>query len=168
MYGMFKSRKYSLKIEDLSDRINLILPEDLKGTVDIHFDGDESTSVLPLGTTGSLSILGKEYDKGYDLLLVSHDKSDSVFPMHSHKRANTLFYILEGEVEFHSCGLRYLREECSDTCPYIKRLKKGDLVYVEKNKYHKIKAITPTKYIVIAKPSIFSRIGNKYESLFKK
>jgi mannose-6-phosphate isomerase-like protein (cupin superfamily) len=165
VYGLNRNRVYASKVTSLTEKMLLIPPEGVEGLVDIQFG--VNTRKLKDTECGNLELLNSEVKKGYDFIRVTHGSNTHV-PLHKHKRTNELFYVLEGKMDIYNCGKHATIEECLKTCTSKKTLSKGESLFIKSGNDHCIVIDEPTKYLIIAKPPLFSRIGKMYELLFKK
>jgi mannose-6-phosphate isomerase-like protein (cupin superfamily) len=101
-------------------------------------------------------LLGENLRKGYDFFVCEFEgEADELIPWHRHRRSAEFFYILEGKLII----------SIDDT---INEVHAGEFLLVPATKMHSIHLSVPCKFITIAKPSLFSRMGKIYDKLRKK
>jgi len=165
IYGINKNIVYSTKVSELAKKLNLLAPDSLDEYADVHTNLDFASADPNYGI---LSLVADKYHKGYDFIIIDQPKAGSQVPLHRHKRSNELFYVLKGKIRIYICDKKATVADCLEGCEKATELSVGDWLFVEAKREHCIEVIKPTKYIVIAKPQLFSRIGKLYEFLFKK
>jgi len=157
-----KNMKYSLELSFLSNRVNLLVPQTEKESVDIKFDININEIVED---TGTLVMIGDKFRKGYDFMLATQPNVGYLIDAHKHFASNEMFYVIEGSLQITSpCECRSLDKNTEK----VSILNAGDYFYVKRRVRHKIKVLKPVKFIVIAKPPLFTRVGRFYDKLFKK
>jgi len=162
-YAILRNRVYTTKVNELSRKMSLLLPKNLIEFTDTKFS--EDTIILD-DKYGTLSLIADKYNKGYDFIIIDQPKVGAIIPVHKHNRTKELFYMLEGELTI--CLDETYHPDCVEHCLGLITLKPHDWYFIQAKKAHCIKIVKPAKYIIIAKPPLFSRIGKLYEKLFKK
>lgn len=165
IYGIRKNLVYSMKVSSLFSKLALIPSELTNGYADVHVSTITDQKKV---NYGRMSIIADEHTKGYDLILIEQPEVGSVVPMHKHKKANELFYMLEGAIRVYACDKGIKVKNCFEGCKKATELKNDDWLFVKANRDHCVEVLEPAKYLIIAKPPLFSRIGKLYEFLFKK
>lgn len=165
VYGFSRNRIYTSRVNSLKDRLLLIMPKGLDAYADVQFNLNKVVSTKK--ECGNLELLNKNIKKGYDFIRVTQDIGSHV-PLHKHKRTNELFYVLEGKIDIYNCGRNTSAEECINSCINKVTLSEGESLFIKSGNEHCVMIIEPAKYLIIAKPPLFSRIGKLYEFLFKK
>lgn len=165
VYAIKRDLRYAVRVEGITEKLNLLIPTVFEKTIDIQFG---STSKESMGTPGVLTILAKEFKKGYDLVQVTQSEPGSQVPVHKHFRTNELFYVTEGKIQIFICDPNKEHKECEDSCDHLHTMSAGDWCFVKKRQKHCVTVLEPAKYLIIAKPPLFSRIGKIYESFCKK
>jgi mannose-6-phosphate isomerase-like protein (cupin superfamily) len=164
LYALIRNRVYTEKVNALSKKMTLLLPLDLAAEfADVRFSDDV---IIADDKYGTLSLIADKYDKGYDFIIVEQPEIGSVVPKHDHLRSKELFYVLEGEINI--CLDSTMKHDSDGKCKDSVNLKPHDWFFIKAKQEHSIQVMQPAKYIVIAKPPLFSRIGNFYEKHFKK
>ena len=158
IYGFFKNYVYCTRVTELSNRLIVLTPSIKGNFIDIHSSKKQSNSNNKYGT---LSLIADEFSKGYDFIVVEEQVKEIKTPVHKHKRTNELIYMLSGKIK-----VSRLNKE--DDYEIEDILSPGNWIFIESGTEHYIKIIEPAKYIIVAKPPLFSRIGKFYEFLFKK
>lgn len=165
VYGMKRNLAYSTKVSDLAERLTLIAPEVFADYADIHCSLSPNDLAVDFG---KFTVIAGEFTKGYDLILIEQPKAGSTIPIHKHKLANELVYVLEGSLNIFACENKDKSHDCTKDCKNVRLLKKGDWSFIKAKVDHCVEVVSPTKYLVIAKPPLFSRIGKLYEFFLKK
>jgi len=165
IYGMSKNLVYTTRVSDLAKKLALLAPEYLDEFADVHVSTTYSKKDPDYGY---LSLIADGFTKGYDFILIEQPKAGSQIPLHKHKRSNELFYVIDGKIKVFVCDKNTATAACMEGCNNATELTAGDWLFVKAKKEHCIEVVEPAKYIIIAKPQLFSRIGKLYEVLFKK